>query len=141
MKESRVWEWIDKGKPPWLAIERVEVLYPPGLSDCFWTDTRTGKSGWLELKYCEPIDKEYRAGHIPKLKVEQPMFMSRQARNGVPAGIVLRVGAIRWHVWRAPGSQIWNIQIRSREAISMANQTWNAPPAVADVMAVFVAKL
>ncbi len=88
MREARVWDWIDKHKPEWLAIERVEVLYPPGLSDCFWTDTRTRISGWLELKFCMVNDREFKAGRIPKIKPEQPMFLVRQAKKGIPAGIV-----------------------------------------------------
>jgi hypothetical protein len=134
MRESIVWTWLKNHKPSWLAIERLEVITPPGLSDCFWTDRRTTISGWLELKYCESNDKELRAGRIPKLKPTQPMFLRRQAENGVPCGILLRVGSARWYFWKATPEREWVELVRSTEAISRADVSWTFQPTVAEVM-------
>jgi hypothetical protein len=134
MKESNVWKWIRDHKSEWLAIERVEVMYPPGLVDCFWTDKRTTISGWLELKFCKADDKELRAGRIPKLKPEQPMFLRRQAENGVPCGIILRVDDGNTYVWRAQPSRDWVEHIRGRTAIGSADVSWGFEPEVFEVM-------
>jgi hypothetical protein len=174
MRESRVWKYIDEHKPGWLAIERLEPAYPPGLSDCFWTDQRSHvpnphgdvtrallcaergsaslldpegerrnmtrlvqeinagrynegwkRSGWLELKYCEPNDKQWQRGCIPKLRPTQPMFLSRQARNGVPSAILLRVGAEAWYLWVAKQEQEWSTWVRGDEARSWPNDHWS----------------
>lgn len=117
MRESRLWAWVDANKPSWLAVERIEVTHPPGLSDCFWTDRRTGISGWLELKQCEITDKEFKAGRIPKIRPEQPMFLRRQAENGVPCGLILRVIDHGFYVWRANKYHEWSNMMRSNEAI------------------------
>lgn len=122
MRESRTWQYIKDHAPSWFCIERFEVLHPPGGSDCFWTDNRDGSpiSGWLELKYCEPDDREFLRGRIPKLKPEQPMFLRRQAEHGVPAGILLRVGADTWYLFRADRTHGWVNRIRSTDAMTMA---------------------
>jgi hypothetical protein len=117
MKESRLWAWVNANRPLWLSIERIEVLHPPGLADCFWTDTRTRISGWLELKQCEPGDHEYKAGRIPKIRPEQPMFLRRQAENGVPSGLLLRVTGIGFHLWVATPERGWSNFMRSTDAI------------------------
>jgi hypothetical protein len=101
----------------------LEPMYPPGLPDCFWTykDTEPRPvSGWLELKYCLPADPAYISGRIPKLRPEQPMFLRRQAENGVPGGILLRVGDHKWLLWKATPSHAWVKQVQSTDAIHMA---------------------
>lgn len=121
MKESALWKWVETNRPAWLAIERLEVLHPAGLSDCFWTDRRTRISGWLELKQCEPTDPAYRAGRIPKIGPEQPMFLRRQAENGAPAGLILRVLEVGVLLWVAQSNREWSNMMRSNTAI--ANRT------------------
>lgn len=133
MRESLAWQYLDRNKPTWLAIERMEPMYPPGMADCFWTDKRTrmavqlaepmrhqilppNVSGWLELKYCKPDDKEWRAGRIPKLRPEQPLFLRRQAANGVPCGILLRLGLEGWFLWRAEPTHEWVAKVRGNKA-------------------------
>lgn len=120
MRESRTWEYIRQHKPKWLDIERFEVMHPPGGSDCLWTDTRRSPAivGWLELKYCDINDKSFLAGHIPKLKPEQPMFLRRQAEKGLPSGILMRVGIDRWYLFRARPDHEWVTLMRSREAVA-----------------------
>lgn len=142
MRESRAWQYLNERRPPWLAIERLEPMYPPGLPDCFWVDGRPKSyplppgvsfymgrplgeflqrtvSGWLELKYCEPDDKEFRAGRIPKLRPSQPQFLRRQAANGVPGGVLLRVGSFDWLLWVAEPDHQWIKAMCSTEAIAM----------------------
>lgn len=135
MKEANVWAWFNDSRPNWLAAERFEVLSPPGLSDVFWTDKRTSISGWLELKYCAPDNKELRAGRIPKLRPDQPMFMRRQTVNGVPCGILLRVGDEKWMFWLAQPDRDWVENIRGRSAISNVDVSWTFQPEVSEVMA------
>lgn len=139
MRESRAWQYMNERRPPWLAIERLEPMYPPGLPDCFWTDKRPKTkyqdvpnygmwlhsvlqrpvSGWLELKYCEADDKEFRAGRIPKLRPSQPQFLRRQSANGVPGGVLLRVGSFDWLLWCAQPDHTWIKQMCGTEAIAM----------------------
>lgn len=119
MRESIVWQNILKAKPDWLEIERFEVLHPPGGSDCFFTDTRSSLSGWLELKFCKEDDREWRAGRIPKLKPEQPMFLRRQSEKGIPAGILMRYADHGWYLWTAKPDHEWVNQIRSTDARSL----------------------
>lgn len=118
MRESRLWEWVERKRPAWLAIERFEPMFPPGMADCFWTDRRTRISGWLELKQCDITDKEYRAGRIPKISAEQPMFLRRQAENGAPAGLLLRVVGKGFYLWIATRDREWSNMMRSSEAIA-----------------------
>lgn len=139
MRESRAWQYINEGRPSWLAIERLEPMYPPGLPDTFWTDMRPtmslvgeplkplgkipgvhNRSGWLELKYCEADDKEYRAGRIPKLRPSQPQFLRRQASHGVPGGVLLRVGTFHWLLWPGKAEHSWVKMMCSTEAIANA---------------------
>ena len=124
MRESRVWKFLEQKLPSWVAAERFEVVHPPGMSDVFWTDIRTSISGWLELKYCEPDDREFVRGGIPKLKPEQPMFLRRQALNRVPAGILMRVGQNDWYFWRATCEHEWVQEVRSRNAVAFADRVW-----------------
>lgn len=121
-----MWAWVSGNRPSWLAVERVEVKYPPGLCDTFWTDKRFSPviSGWLELKYCEPNDEQYRRGYLPKLRREQPLFLRRQAENGVPCGILLRVGLERWLLWQGMSDHKWVDMMHSKYAVEMANWTW-----------------
>lgn len=130
MRESRVWSWIEKNLPDKVYFERIEVKFPPGLADCFWTDARRlfNITGWLELKYCEPTDPAYRAGRIPKIRPAQPLFLSRQARQGNPSGILLRVGMNTFHVWRATGEREWNAMIQGPSAIANADASWWGSP-------------
>lgn len=133
MREANVWKWLEDNKPPGLAIERVETLYPPGMSDCFFTlldstTTAPAVSGWLELKYCEPTDKSYRAGYIPKLRPTQPMFLTRQFKNRVPCGIFLRVGNEASYVFKPTGDPLWNQEIRSIRGVGMAVKRWEGMP-------------
>ena len=132
MREARVWEWLLHHSPDWLAVERIEALFPPGLADCFWTDMRDGRSGWLELKYCDPKNIEFLRGRIPKLRPEQPMFLARQVRKNVPAGILLRVGSVgmnKWYVWKASSNREWINQVRGPDAIYNATASWtNSDP-------------
>lgn len=139
MRESRVWQYLLSHLPPDLAMERVEPMYPPGLPDCFWT-LRRGEppcvSGWLELKYCEPNDPDFALGRIPKLRPEQPMFLRRQAANGVPGGILLRVGEVRWCFWKASPNHEWCRVVGGREAIQRSHNVAFRPtigPAVLDL--------
>jgi hypothetical protein len=125
VKESNVWKYLRDHKPVYIAIERLEVIYPPGLVDCFWTDKRTRLSGWLELKFCKEDDKEFRAGRIPKLKPEQPMFLRRQAENSVPCGIFLQRGDTEWYFFRARSNREWVEHIRGRSAIASADYSWS----------------
>jgi hypothetical protein len=126
MKESvAVWQYLERHTPRYIAIERMEVMYPPGLADTFFTDKRSRISGWLELKHCKPDDKEFRAGRLPKLKPEQPMFLRRQTENGCPCGIILRVGESDWYFWRARSNREWVEAIRGRGAIGMADVSWS----------------
>lgn len=136
MRESRAWAYIKVNLPSWLAMERLEPMYPPGLPDTFWTvrseaevpkavgwpriGPRPALSGWLELKYCEGDDREYRAGRIPKLRPEQPLFLRRHAQNGVPGGILLRVGDYKWLLWKAAPTHEWAQDIRSIHAVQQA---------------------
>lgn len=124
MKESRVWKYLEEHLPDYIKAERMEVMTPPGLSDVFWTDTRTSISGWLELKHCESDDSEFRRGRIPHLKPEQPMFLRRQAENAVPCGILLRAGSSDWLFWRACPSREWVEEIRSTDAIVKCDAAW-----------------
>ena len=132
MKEANVWHRIEsqlRGQER-LAVERMEPVYPPGLSDCFWTDKQghddgdgyhVPVSGWLELKHCRTDDKVYRAGKIPKLRPNQPLFLRRQASNGVPCGILLMVEDVVsreevWLVWRAMPDRRWVELINGKES-------------------------
>lgn len=130
MRESRVWKWIEGHSSAFLDFERVETLHPPGMSDCFFVilASKPNVTGWLELKYCEPNDKSYLAGHIPKLRPTQPMFLTRQSRKGVPCGILLRVGDVCSYVFKPTGQPEWNQEIRSSRAISMATMGWVGMP-------------
>jgi hypothetical protein len=96
----------------------MEVKYPPGLADCFWHDVLLKRSGWLELKFSEPTDKEFKAGRIPKLRPAQPIWLNRQARRGVPAGILMRIGSEKsvWKLWVADGNPAWANLVNSTEA-------------------------
>lgn len=124
VRESNVWKWIEAGAPKWLAVERIEVMYPPGLSDCFWTDRALSRSGWLEMKFCRIDDPVFKAGRIPKLKPSQPMFLRRQAENGVPCGIVLQVDSSEWYVWRGSAARTWVTAIQSNRAIANPDAVW-----------------
>lgn len=124
MRESAVWRWVQDHPAPGLAIERLEVKFPPGLCDCFWTDTDARVSGWLELKYCEPGDKELRAGKIPKLRPAQPLFLRRQAANGVPSGLLLRVGMVGWYFWLASPEHEWANRLRTEPFASGMAARW-----------------
>jgi hypothetical protein len=124
VRESTVWNYIERNAPSWLSVERLEVKYPPGLSDCFWHDRRSNRTGWLELKFCRADDKELRAGRIPKLSKEQPLFMTRWARRGVPCGLLLRVESDKWLFWKATGDPAWSNMINSTEAIRSPLALW-----------------
>lgn len=143
MRESRVWAWLEKHIPEGVYFDRLEVKFPPGMADCFWTDTRGDHpvNGWLELKYCELTDPAYRAGRIPKLRPAQPLFLSRQARRGNPAGVLLRVGMNNFHVWRATGDPRWNAMMQGPAALAHADKTWLSFPTVGDILHVFTAPL
>src|SRR3954464_10078007 len=123
MKESRVWKYLSAHLPPYIQAERFEVIHPPGMSDVLWTDTRTSISGWLELKICEPNDRELARGLLPKLKPEQPMFLRRQAAKGMPSGILLRVTGDDWYFFRARSDHLWVQRIRE-EGIIWADAVW-----------------
>lgn len=118
MRESRVWTALEGNAPPWLKLTRFEVMNPPGTSDVFWTDQRTSISGWIELKYCEPNDREFVRGCIPKMRPDQPMFLRRQVDNGCPSGILLRVGPDSWFFWKAGHTHEWIKFIRSDDAFT-----------------------
>jgi hypothetical protein len=107
-------------------VERLEVKTPPGLADCFWHHKLLDVSGWLELKFCEPSNDEYKAGRIPKLRTAQPLWLNRQARQGVPAGILLRVGTVNpvWMLWAATGHPEWSNMVNSTSAIANASSMW-----------------
>ncbi len=117
MRESTLWKWIEANRPAWLAIERFEPRHPPGMADCFWTDRRSHISGWLELKQCSAGDREYKVGRIPKLGTEQPMFLRRQAENGAPSGLLLRIEDVGFLLWVSDGTREWPNMMRSTEAI------------------------
>ncbi len=68
------------------------------------------------------------------------MFLTRQAKKGIPAGIILRVGNVSWWVWRATGEPDWSNIMRSNKAIVHANQVWEEQPSVADVISVLQGK-
>jgi hypothetical protein len=125
VRESAVWKYLGDHLPQYIEAERIEVMTPPGMSDVFWTDTRTSISGWLELKYCEQDNAELLRGRIPKLKPEQPMFLRRQAAKHVPSGILMRVGQDTWYFWRADGAREWVERIRGTEAIQYADRVWD----------------
>ncbi len=137
MRESNVWKRIQAQAPDWLKMERVEPMYPAGMSDVFWTDMREdgsadrvarwGLSGWLELKFCRPGDLS--SGRIPKLRPEQPLFLRRQASNHVPCGILLlEEGGLvypeKWYLWKARADHEWVAFINSKEALSAPTSTW-----------------
>lgn len=124
MRESRVWKYLENKLPTGITAERFEVIHPPGMSDVLWTDTRTSISGWLELKLCEPTDREFVRGRIPKMKPEQPMFLRRQEGKGMPSGILLRVGEDMWVFWRARPDHGWVQDIRTDMARQMATHAW-----------------
>jgi hypothetical protein len=134
VRESAVWKWIVDHPSPFVAIERVETIHPPGLSDCFFTiisevSPSANVSGWLELKYCEPNDKAYRAGYIPKLRPTQPMFLTRQFKRRVPCGIFLRVGTECSYLFTPTGEPEWNSEIRSPRALSsLSKKYWTGMP-------------
>lgn len=116
-----------------VEFERVETLHPPGMSDCFFIVKTEAAgdlnvTGWLELKYCEPNDKAFRAGYIPKLRPTQPMFLTRQYNRRVPCGIFLRVGDACSYVFQPTGLPTWNHEIRSNRAIGMAKFGWVGMP-------------
>jgi hypothetical protein len=111
MRESAVWKYLGDHLPKYIEAERFEVMTPPGMSDVFWTDTRTSISGWLELKYCEPDNAEL-------------LFLRRQAAKHVPSGILMRVGPDTWYFWRASGEREWVEQVRGTEAIQYADRVW-----------------
>ena len=121
MREALVWQALERALPDYIKATRFEVMQPPGTSDVFWTDQRTSISGWIELKSCGAEDKELVHGKIPKLRPDQPMFMRRQAENGVPCGILMRVGKDHWYFWRARPDRGWVGQIRSGYAMNMAD--------------------
>lgn len=140
MRESGAWAYIAAHMPIGIGIERMEAKFPPGMADCFWTDARGEFSvcGWLEIKYCEP--NELRAGRIPKLRPDQPIFLNRQARNGVPAGILLRAGQVGyWHLWVATGAREWAVDIKGPKAFSMVAQSWNNTLDMTEVIDVLLA--
>ena len=126
MRESRVWAYLDGHLPVDVQVERIEVKLPVGLADCFWHAVVPGVSGWLELKYCEAGDREFRAGRIPKLRPEQPLWLNRKARAGIPSGILLRVGEdAGWMLWIASGRPEWANGVRSAMAVAMADRVWS----------------
>lgn len=124
MRESVVWKYLEPKLPPYIKAERFEVVHPPGMSDVFWTDTRTTISGWIELKYCDPEDRELVRGRIPKMKPEQPMFLRRQAEKGLPCGILMRIGQDRWVLWRAHAEHEWVQHVRSNQALTVFTKQW-----------------
>lgn len=116
MRESTVWTYLDRNRPNWLAIERLETKYPPGLADCFWTDKRPmdfnspAVSGWLELKYLRRAGLTTKTV-IPDLRPDQTQFLVRQAKNGVSGGILMRHDA-GWMLWKAPPDEEWSNMVR-----------------------------
>lgn len=140
MKESLVWAWVRRKCPDWLAIERVEPAYPPGMCDCFWTDMRDGVSGWLELKTCNILDSKYRRGYIPKLGRAQPHFIRRQVTNNCPAGIIL-FSDPHIHIWRGRTEREWIDHIISNRAMDHVDKTYLARTITAeDIISVIRSK-
>lgn len=125
MRESRVWKYLETRLPPYIKAERFEVIHPPGMSDVLWTDTRTSISGWLELKICDPRDRDWLRGGLPKLKPEQPMFLRRQEEKGMPSGILLRVERDQWFFWRARSDHEWVSEIRTPLARERVTKFWD----------------
>lgn len=136
MRESAAWRYVDSHCPSHVHIERVEVKHPPGLADCFWHDKDAGVSGWLELKYTTDQDREFRAGRIPKLRKEQPLWLNRWQRAGVPTGILMRVGESfpTWMLWIPTGEPEWANVVRSTEAHEIVTETWEG---LLDLIGVF----
>lgn len=140
MKESQFWKWLDTNKPSWAAMERYEVMYPPGMSDVFVTNLETAISGWIELKQCTNLDDEFKAGRIPKLKPEQPMFLQRQAKKGIPAGILMRVNYSTYqevYLWRAHSDPRWVDAIRTTGARTLVTTIWRKRFTAEDILNVF----
>lgn len=140
MRESRVWAWINANKltVPHHVFERVEVLTPPGMSDCMVTNIATGVTSWLELKFCLPNDNDFRHGRIPKLRPAQPLFLRARKAAGVKGAILLRTGDnpnhCEWRLWQSESAREWINFISGNAAISSPSRLWQGMPKLAEIV-------
>lgn len=124
MTESVLWTEVKAALQvePRGTGDRLTERFAGGVPDCVLG--LQGCVAWLEFKWLARWPARPTTACAPDLRNDQFQFLERWARAGVPAGVLLGVGADRLLFVTRPGKPWWNEAWTSKQFLAAATFYW-----------------